>query len=221
MKPIKRWILWLWMAAVLWAALAYAPLPMGFEGLDGTSPQSGRIVYFHVPMAVTSFIAFLAAAYWGTRFLWKRRVTDDLAAAAAVEVGLVFCALATISGAVWAEVQWGTFWNWDPRQISIALALLYYAAYLNLRSAVEDPEKRARLSSAYAALGFVVAPFLYFIMPRMASFSLHPTPGGSRMDPSILYVVLAAMVGFTALFYWIHDLRRRSLELELGRDPLD
>jgi heme exporter protein C len=221
MKKLLRWSLWLWIFVVIWAAFFYAPLPAGFTGLDGTSPQSGRIVFFHVPMAVTSFFAFLAAAFWGTRFLWKRNPRDDHASAAAVEVGIVFCVLATVTGAVWAQVQWGAFWNWDPRQISIALAMLYYGAYLNLRSAVEDPEKRARLSAAYASLGFVVAPFLYFIMPRMASFSLHPTPAGTRMDPSISLVVVASILGFTALFFWIHSLRRRTLELFDRLEELD
>ena len=218
MKTLSHWTLWAWISATVLAAFFYAPLPAGFEGLDGQSPLSGRIVFFHVPMAVASFFAFLAAAFWGTRYLWKRRPADDPAAAAAVEVGLVFCILATVTGAVWAQVQWGAFWNWDPRQISIALAMLYYGAYLNLRSAMDDPEKRARISAAYASLGFVVAPFLYFIMPRMASFSLHPTPGGSRMEPRILNVVVAAILGFTALFFWIHNLRRRALELELRDD---
>lgn len=213
MRMFLRWSLWLWLSVVILAAFFYAALPMGFAGLDGQSPQSGRIVFFHVPMAVTSFFAFLAAAFWATRYLWKRNPQDDYASAAAVEVGLVFCVLATVTGAVWAEVQWGAFWNWDPRQISIALAMLYYGAYLNLRSAVDDPEKRARLAGAYAALGFVVAPFLYFIMPRMASFSLHPKPAGSRMESSIALVVIGGILGYTALFFWMQTLRRRALAL--------
>jgi heme exporter protein C len=132
-----------------------------------------------------------------------------------VEVGMVFCVLATITGAVWSKVQWGAYWNWDPRQWSIALALLYYGAYLSLRGAVEDPEVRARLSAVYAVLGFVVAPFLFFVLPRMASFSLHPKPGGAEMDPAIGTVVLTSIAGFTALFFWMASLRRRVLDLDV------
>lgn len=213
-----RFLLWLWLAAVIVAAFYWAPLSQGFAGLDGKSPQTSRIVFFHVPMALTSFVAFLAAAVWSVKYLVKRRRTDDHAGAAAVEVGLLFCLLATVTGAVWSEVQWGAAWNWDPRQTSIALALLFYAAYLTLRGAIEDGETRARISAAYAALGLFVAPFLFFILPRMAAFSLHPTPGSAEMAPRILLVMLASTAGFTALFFWLHTLRRRTLALAARGD---
>lgn len=213
MQRALRWILWLWIAGVTAAALLAAPLAQGFAGRAGDAPESSRIVYFHVPLAVTSFIAFLAAAVWSTMYLVKRRPRHDDAAHAAVEVGLVFCVLATVTGAVWAEVQWGTFWNWDPRQTSIALAILFYGGYLSLRGAVEDPDTRARLAGAYAVLGFVVAPFLFFIMPRTVGTSLHPEPGGARMAPTILWIVLTGMAGQTALFFWVQSIRRRILTL--------
>lgn len=222
MTPIQtalRWLLWALLSLAIAGAFFYAPLAEGFAGRMGDSPQTSRIVFFHVPLAVASFVAFLAAATWSGLYLWKRRERHDHAALASVEVGLVFCVLATVTGAVWSKVQWGAYWNWDPRQTSIALAILYYGAYMTLRGAVEDPEVRARLASVYAVLGFIVAPFLFFILPRMASFSLHPEPGGAEMAPKIGQVVLLSIVSFTALFFWITSIRRRVLELEAGASP--
>ncbi len=216
MKAILPWLLWLWICGVIWAAFLYAPPSVGFAGLDGQSPQSGRIVFFHVPMAVGSFFGFLAGAWWSALYLWKRRPGADHAALAAIEVSLLFCVLATVTGAVWSKVQWGAYWNWDPRQTSMALALVFYGAYLTLRGAIEDPENRARISAAYAVLGFIVAPFLYFIMPRLSSFSLHPKPAGAEMDPSIGRVVMAGIFGFTVLFFWMQSQRRRILTIEAG-----
>ncbi|MCG8456951.1 MAG: cytochrome c biogenesis protein [Holophagales bacterium] len=218
MKHLFRWLLWAWISAVILAAFLWAPLSAGFAGRMGDAPQSSRIVFFHVPLAVASFVAFMAAAVWSILYLWKRRPSHDHASVAAVEVGMVFCVLATATGAVWSEVQWGQFWNWDPRQTSIALALLFYAAYLSLRGAVEDPDDRARLSAVYSALGLAVAPFLFFIMPRMASFSLHPTPGSAEMEAPIGSVVLAGILGHIALFFWIQNLRRRMLDLQSARE---
>lgn len=209
-----RYLLWAWLTAVILAAFLQAPLSQGFAGRAGDAPQSSRIVYFHVPVAITSFVAFIAAAVWAGLYLWRRRPSDDQASHAAVEVGLVFCILATVTGAVWAKVQWGTYWNWDPRQTSILLAILFYGAYLTMRGAIEDGEVRARLASSYCALGFVVAPFLFFILPRMAPVSLHPKPLGSEMAPSIGYIVLASALGHAALFFWLQSLRRRTLALE-------
>lgn len=207
-----RAALWLWIALTILGAFFYAPLAKDFIG------QSSRILFFHVPMAWSSFVAFVAAGAWSVLYLWKRRADDDRAASAAVELGLVFAVLATITGAMWAKVMWHAWWNWDPRQMSIVLALAFYGAYLVLRGGVEDPEARARLCAVYATIGLVVAPYLYFVMPRVASFSLHPQPvvnaaGKVEMNPRMLVVLLASSLGFTVFFFWVHGLRRRLLRL--------
>ena len=208
MNRVLPWLLWLWIATVIWAAFFYAPLAEGFVG------QSSRILFFHVPMAWVSFVAFLAAGAWSIRFLaGARRLADDRAAHVAVQLGLLFCVLATVTGALWAKVMWGAYWNWDPRQTSIVLAMLFYAAYLALRAAVEEPETRRRLSAAYAVLGLVVAPFLYFVLPRL-TFSLHPDTvvnvrGKIEMDSRMLHVLIASSLAFTVLFFWMHRLQSR------------
>ena len=213
------WLLWAAIALAIWAALEWAPPARGFK-----NPMSSRILFFHVPMAWGSFVAFLAAGAWSLVYLLRgRRRRHDLAAAVAVELGLVYCVLATLSGSIWSRLEWGAYWNWDPRQTSIVLALVFYAAYLALRGAVADGETRARLSAAYAGLGLVVAPFLFFVLPRL-TFSLHPEPvvntgGEVEMDPRILQVLLFASIGFTALFFWMHDVAwraRRVLERNGG-----
>ncbi len=221
MRAWLRWLLWLWISGVILAAFFYAPLISGFAGLDGQSPQSGRILFFHVPVAIVSFIAFLAAAAWSTVYLWKRRPEADHHSVAAVEVGLLFGVLATVTGAMWAKVQWGEAWTWDPRQTTILLTLIFYGAYLSLRGSIEDPEKRARIAAAYGALGGIVSPFLFFILPRLVESKLHNNPGSTQMSPRILQVFLLSIVGFTGLYVWIHNLRRRVLALEARDDRLD
>jgi heme exporter protein C len=209
MKKLLPWLLWAWIAGVCWAAFFYAPLAEGFIG------DSSRILFFHVPMAWTSFLAFMAAGIWSLRYLFfGRRPRHDHAAVAAVEVGVVFCILATLTGAMWAKVMWGAYWNWDPRQVWITVAILFYGAYLALRSAVVDLDARRRLSAAYAILGLVVAPFLFFILPRMTGFTLHPEPvinqqGKIEMNLRMVEVLLAGSAGFSVVFFWIHNLRCR------------
>src|SRR4051812_25721689 len=169
MKTLLAWLLWLWIALVIVGAFFYAPLAVGFKG------QSSRILFFHVPMAWASFVGFIAAAVWSLRYLRSRDLRHDTAAEVAIQLGVLFGVLATTTGAIWARIMWGAYWNWDPRQTSILISLLFYGAYLALRGAIDDPEKRARLSAAYALLGMVVTPFLFWIVPRI-TFSLHPQP---------------------------------------------
>jgi heme exporter protein C len=213
MKTFLAWLLWFWIALVIWAAFFYAPgAAQNFQ-----VPTSYRIVFFHVPMAWASFVGFIGSAVWSILYLKKRDLRHDRSAQVAIELGLLFGVLATVTGAIWARIEWGMYWNWDPRQTSLLVSLLFYGAYLALRGAVDDPEKRARLAAAYAILGLVVTPFLYWIVPRI-TFSLHPEPvvnaeGKQQMGSSIRQVLLASTVGFTALFFWIHNLQTRILAL--------
>jgi heme exporter protein C len=211
-RAFALWLLWLWIAVAIYGAFEYAPLAAQFIG------QSSRILFFHVPMAWTSFVAFIAAGVWSLRYLaGGREARHDRAARAAIEIGLVFGVLATVTGALWARVMWGAYWNWDPRQTSIVLALIFNGAYLALRDSVEDAEKRARLAAAYAVLGLVVTPFFFFVVPRI-TYSLHPEPvvnsaGKLDMNMRMFQVLLASSAGFTVLFFWIHGLRSRLLAL--------
>jgi heme exporter protein C len=209
MKTLFAWLLWLWIALVIVAAFYYAPgAAEGFQ-----APTSYRILFFHVPMAWASFAGFIAAAVWSILYLRTRDLRHDRAAQVAVQLGLLFGTLATVTGAIWARIEWGAYWNWDPRQSSLLISLLFYGAYLALRGAIDDPEKRARLSAAYAILGLVVTPFFYWIVPRI-TFSLHPEPvvnaeGKSKMSSDIQLVFWASNFGFTFLFFWMHNLQTR------------
>lgn len=212
MKTALAWLLWLWITLVIVGAFLYAPPAEGFIG------ESSRILFFHVPMAWVSFIAFMHAGVASIGYLSTRRERLDQSAASAVEIGLVYCILATVTGSMWAKTMWGAFWNWDPRQTTIVMTLVFYAAYLALRGAVQDPERRATLSAAYAILGLVITPFFLFVLPRIG-FTLHPDPvvnteGTIEMESRMFQVLIASGVGFTALYFWMHNLRRRLRTLE-------
>ncbi|MFH1177298.1 MAG: cytochrome c biogenesis protein [Acidobacteriota bacterium] len=203
------------MVLVIWAAFYWAPAARGFKG------ESARIVFFHVPQAWVAVLAFCVNLVASLRYLRTRDLLDDARAAAAARLGLVFSVLATVTGSVFAKVMWNSFWNWDPREISIAILLLVYAAYFALREAIPDDERRASLSAAYAVLAFVTMPFLVFVVPRIY-WSLHPdtiinTRGSLGMESRMLQVLMAALVGFTGLFVWLYTLDVRLARVRLAR----
>jgi heme exporter protein C len=206
MKALK-WLLGPYMLAVVVAAFLWPQPAKGFIG------ESSRIVFFHVPCAWTATLAFIVAAIASIIHLAKRDVASDEAAAAAVRLGFVFSILATVTGSIFADVMWGSFWNWDPRETSIVLLLFLYAAYLFLRGAIADPERRGVFCAAYALFSGFVMPFLMFVVPRVTA-SLHPQTvinreGKILMDMPTKVVFFTALAGFTALFFWMWDLDRR------------
>jgi heme exporter protein C len=204
---IAKWFLGLGMAAICWGAFLFARPAQNFVG------ESSRIVFFHVPQAWVSTLAFFVAAWYSWRYLRTRRIEDDEAASAAARLGFLFCVLATVTGSIFARVMWNSYWNWDPRETSIVLLLLVYGAYLGLRGALEDAERRATLSAAYALVAVVTVPFLTFAVPRMYQ-SLHPDTvinarGKIEMSADIRIIFFSSMVAFMALFYWMWNLDRR------------
>lgn len=130
-------------------------------------------MFFHVPCAWTATLAFLVAAGYSAAYLARRNPRHDLIAAAAVRLGLLFAVLTLITGSIFARIMWGAYWNWDPRQTSYLLLVFLYGAYLFLRQSVADPERRSRMSAAYALFAGILMPFLVFVAPRVTA-SLHP-----------------------------------------------
>ena len=211
---IWRWGIFVWIAATMTASLLWAPLVPVLG-------ETTRVLYFHIPAAWVTVLALGWSMIHSALYLWKRDLHHDDHAAAAAELGLLFCIGATVSGSLWAKSMWGSYWNWDPRESAIVVALLFYAAYLALRQAIADDDARGRLSAAYAVLGLAVSPFLYFVLPRLG-FSLHPEPvinsqGKMEVEAKMLTVLLSSSAGFTVLFYRLLSLRCRVAALAAGR----
>jgi heme exporter protein C len=184
--------------------------------------EKARIMFFHVPTAWLSVLAFVTSMVYGIQYLRKKQLEDDIKSASAAGLGFLFCFLATATGAIWAKFSWGTFWNWDPRQTSIFVLLLIYGAYFALRSAIEVEEKRASLAAVYSIIAAATMPFFMFIMPRILA-SLHPEPllnvqGKVHMNSTMLIVFISSLAGFTALYYWMWKLNVRIQTLELKRN---
>lgn len=178
-----------------------------------------RIFYFHVPIALVTFIAYGLGMYQGLVYLKTRNMSYDLKSSSAALLGTVFCFLATISGSVFAKMAWGSFWNWDPRETSIVVLLLIYLAYFALRFAVPDPVRKANLAAVYSILGFLSAIFTIFIWPRITP-GLHPGSPGSETGAMITMSGVTWMVfgpsllAFIGLYYWMYDITVRVGDLQ-------
>ncbi|MDP4116574.1 MAG: cytochrome c biogenesis protein CcsA [Bacteroidota bacterium] len=181
--------------------------------------EKAKIIFFHVPTAWITVVAFLMSTVYSVKYLRKKNLEDDIKSYAAAQLGIIFCLLATVTGAVWAKFNWGTYWNWDPRQTSIFALLLIYGAWFALRSSIESEEKRASLSAVYSIIAFVTVPFFVFIMPRIMT-GLHPgsandTNAGPvinfKMDPHMRLVFFLSLAGFSMLYYWMWQLGYKSM----------
>ncbi len=208
---------WKWATGIIMAYVCYGAFYIATGNVNfGASDNSARIVFFHVPCAILSYVAYVVGFVYGLKHLLKKKaggaLLDDRKSAAAMELGFLFCTLATVSGSIFAGMVWGSFWNWDPRETSIVIMLLLYASYLVLRSALANsPNQRAQLCAVYAILALVPATFLIWVVPRVMT-SNHPTqtlqnPANTSLEYKL--VLYPSFLAFTLLFVWLFQLRCR------------
>jgi heme exporter protein C len=203
-----KYLLFLGMCVIIWFSFT-TPAPQQTIG------EASRIFYYHIPQAWICVVAFAMSAYYSIKYLRKRNPLDDDLAADSARLGLIFCLLATLTGAVFAKITWGSFWNWDPRETSIFILLLIYGAYFALRGAVEDEERRAALTSVYAIFAFITVPFLVFVLPRMVP-SLHPSDSvisknmKFTMGPLVRTIFFSSLTAFTVLYFWIFAILKKT-----------
>lgn len=182
--------------------------------------ESIRNLHFHVPMWFTMIVLMAISVFQSIRVLGSNSLMQDQAAELAAKVGLVFCFLGLVTGALWARATWGAFWTNDVKLNGAAVTGLIYLAYLVLRGSVQDAHKRARLAAIYNIFAFVLLVLFLFVVPRLnAVDSLHPGNGGNSgfsdldLDSRLRVIFYPAVLGWILLGVWMYDLRVRAARL--------
>lgn len=227
MTPLQKRYRFITIAVIIWLTLVILG---GFllripriSILDHTA----RNLYFHVPMWFTMLAAAFVSGYHSFKSLRTGLMIHDIRASEAARLGVFFGILGLITGSVWARYTWYVgspiWWNNDPKQTLAAMGVLMFGAYFVLRSTIDDPAKRARISAVYSLFASVTLPFLLYVLPRQLD-SLHPgaegNPAFSEITHPIMRVVFyPAVIGFIALFWVLYTQRVRLLALKQRLSP--
>jgi heme exporter protein C len=210
-----------WIAAA--AALCLATgLGWGFflTGDDYRMGASVKILYIHVPSAMMGINAWAMMLVASLIWLIRRHHVSALAARAAAPVGATFVLIALVTGALWGQPTWGTWWIWDPRLTSFLILFLFYLGYIALWEAVENPDTAADLTAVLCLVGSVFA-----VLSRYAvlfwSQGLHQGASLSMDEAehvSDVYYrpLLLSIAGFVLLFVALALVRTRT-EIRLRR----
>ena len=197
------------MLAAIYMVFVYVPT-------DKVQGIVQRIFYFHVPLAIMTFVAFGTVAVASIVFLWRGTRTWDRVAHAAAEIGMLFCTMVLITGPIWARPVWGTWWTWDARLTTTLILWLIYAAYLMLRS-VSGGDQGARYAAVLGVVGAVDIP----IINRSVYWwrTIHPAvlvtrEGGSGLaDPRMQVTLGICFLAFFLLFLWLLWVRNENMRL--------
>ena len=127
---------------------------------------------FHVSTAIIAYGAFGVSFVLGVIFLLRDRMKEsgfldqhipsreklDMLSYRSVALGLLFLTFTIVTGAIWAERAWGSYWSWDPKETWSLVTWIIYAAYLHLRL---RRGWQGRAAAIFAAVGFVCVIFTY------------------------------------------------------------
>jgi heme exporter protein C len=191
-------------AGVMLVATALVFLYAPEEAVMG---QVQRVFYFHVSAGWVGMLGFLVAAIAGIVYLRTGRRDWDIVGLSAVEIGMAFAFINIVTGSIWARPIWNTWWTWDPRLTTATVMELIYAAYLMLRSGIEDPDRRARFGAVYAIIGFLSVP-ITFLSVRIFR-TIHPVvigggdpnaTGTFDMTPKMLQTFMFSLLAFSVFF---------------------
>ena len=192
---------------------------------DYQQGETVRIMYVHVPAAWMALFAYtLMALASGSFLIWKHPLAD-LSAQAAAPIGAGFTAIALVTGALWGQPMWGTWWVWDARLTSVLILFFLYLGYMALVNGFDDPERGSRMGAILALVGFVNVPIIKFSVDWWNT--LHQPASISRLDApaidtSMLIPLLLMAIGFKLFFISIlilrikiHLLKKRIRSIQL------
>ena len=174
---------------------------------EKTLGDAYRVFFIHTPSAWVSYLAFTITFVSSILYLKTRNFKWDLYASSSALLGLLFCIITIITGAIWAKVAWGLYWNWDPRQTTTLVLMLAYLGYISFRMAINYKEQRARVSSVLGILAFISIPLSY--LSTIIWATIHPMPliPTSKLqigvEPAILQTLLTSTFAVTLLFLWM------------------
>ena len=185
--------------------------------------ESIRMNYFHVPMWFAMMFLFTYSVWSSVQYLRSHQIKHDDRAVESVKVAFFFGGLGLVTGMLWGNATWGTFWTSDPKLNNTMIGLLIYSAYFVLRGSLQDETQRGRVSAVYNIFSYAVFIPLIYVLPRMMD-SLHPGSGNNPtfrlFDTShdMKLVVYTAIAGFILLSWWLFTLFVRLRLLSKSHD---
>jgi heme exporter protein C len=173
-----------------------------------------KIIYLHVPSALLAINTWLMMLVASLIWLIRRHHVSALAARAAAPVGAVMTVIALLTGAIWGQPMWGTWWAWDPRLTSFLILFLFYLGYIALWAAIENDDTAADLTSILCIVGSVFALLSRYAvnfwnqgLHQGASLSLDKE---ENVADVFYYPLLVSIGGFVLLFVALVLLRTRT-----------
>ena len=173
---------------------------------DYLQGENVRIMYVHVPSSWISLSCFMLIAFLSIiNFIFKIK-NLHLVKICLAPIGLMFTCLSIVTGAIWGQPTWGTWWAWDARLTSMLALMFFYLLLIINYKFFEKDETSQKISSIISILGLVNIPIIKYsvewwtTLHQPASIKLSgSTIHSSMMVPLLL--MLLALLTYSALIF--------------------
>ena len=166
---------------------------------DYLQGDSVRIMYVHVPAAWIGLASFSCIALLSIlNFIFKiknlKLITKSIA-----PIGLMFTCIAIVTGSIWGQPTWGTYWVWDARLTSMLVLMLFYIIFILSYKLIVNPELSSKICAGISVLGLINVFIIKYSVDLWST--LHQTSsikimGTTSVDSSMLLPLCMMLVLF-------------------------
>jgi len=205
-EKISRPVLW---AAGVASALFFAwglYLALIASPPDYQQSETVRIMYIHVPAAWMAMLAYSSMGMAAVGMIIWKHLLAGLYIRAIAPVGAGFTAICLITGSIWGEPTWGTWWVWDARLTSVLILLFLYTGVIALADAYDDRDKGLMAASWLSLIGLINLPIIKFsvdwwnTLHQPASITSLAKIAEPSLDSSMLVPLLVMAAAYLGLF---------------------
>ena len=175
-------------------ALTFALILSPPDYLQG---DSVRIMYVHVPSAWIGLASFTVIALLSIlSFIFKIK-NLNLITKSIAPIGLLFTCLAIITGSLWGQPTWGTWWAWDARITSMLVLSIFYILFILAHKLIENKDRANKVANLIAIIGLINIPVIRYsvdwwnTLHQPSSIKLD---GTSSIHPSMLLPLMLMLL---------------------------
>ena len=164
---------------------------------DYLQGDSVRIMYVHVPSAWIGLASFSVIALLSIlNFVFKIK-NLNLITKSIAPIGLLFTCIAIITGSLWGQPTWGTWWAWDARITSMLVLSIFYTLFILAHKLIENKDRANKVANLIAIIGLINIPVIRYSVDWWNTLhqpSSIKIDGTSSIHPSMLLPLILMLL---------------------------
>ena len=180
---------------------------------------SFKIMFVHVPTAWLSLLIFFTMGVSSIIGLVFKSPTSFTISRALSPIGLIMSIIVLITGSIWGNLTWGTYWVWDARLTSMLILAFIYFGHILLLNSFDHFQKSDFAASILAIIGLVNLPIVKFSVDWWTTLhqgaSVFKVGGPSMTNDYLITLLLCFAALFSLCFYWFSNIFISLLKVDV------